>query len=405
MSTAPQIDLSDLAEADDPVSLYAELRSHNPVTRLPSGFWAVTGYTATVDALRSPDLTSGPIGSLYHDRLPPGAARDELANRINFLDPPDHPRVRRLVSKAFTPRRVAELRPWIERTAQQLAERLRGREHFDLVGEFAHELPSLVISELLGVPIDDRGRLTALADAVTPLLSASPDDGDVAAAVDAARAMHEEIDRWLDDRRNARRDDLISGLLDAEDEGARLSSAELHSLIATLYSAGHRTTRDSFVNGMIGLLDGDGGAYRRATQGAWPVDAVVKENLRLHPPTHYVARVAGTHGTELAGVSIEPGAVLLVYLAAANRDPDAFERADVFDPARHDNDAAAPFMSFAHGAHYCLGASLATTELAVMLSTMLEHFPGLTASGDPVKWHQRGPFRGVDEFVVRTNSL
>ena len=252
--TASSFHPTDLEHTDDPYPIFARLRSESPMLKLDSGFWAVTGYDAAMDALRSPACGSSPIALRYLEGLPSGAARDEMSHRINFLDPPDHTRVRSLVSKAFTPRRIAQLRPWIEATAARLLDGLEARQEIDLLAEFAHQLPSLVISELLGVPPADRDRLTGWSDAVSPLLGVSVADAAKARAVAAAEEFHAYLGALLDERRKRPGDDLLSALLAAEEAGEKLQRVELLSLAATLYSAGHRTTRDLFTNGMSVLL-------------------------------------------------------------------------------------------------------------------------------------------------------
>jgi cytochrome P450 len=242
-------DPATLGRERDPYEQLAEVRRSGPVVRLANGFWAVTGYDAALEALRERACASGPIAGRYLSALPEGAARDEMAHRINFLDPPDHTRVRGLVAKAFTPRRVEALGPWITATAAALAEGIPTDAPFDVLHAFAHQLPSLVISELLGVPPADRDRLTAWSDAVAPLLALEVSDADRAAAITASEAFHAYLGDLLDERRRAPGDDLLSALLAAEEGGERLRRPELLSLAATLYSAGHRTTRDLFGNG------------------------------------------------------------------------------------------------------------------------------------------------------------
>jgi cytochrome P450 len=327
-----------------------------------------------------------------------GAARDEMGHRINFLDPPDHPRVRSLVNRAFTPRRVESIRPRAEAIASDLLNGIGPSGEVDLLSAFAHQLPSLVISELLGVPAEERDALTDLSDSVAPLLSVEVSDDDRAAAVAAAERMHDRLGRLLDERRSEPRDDLLSALLAAEEGGATLSNEEMLSLAATLYSAGHRTTRDLFANGMAVLL-GEPDRYRRLVEGTWPVSDVVGEMLRFETPTLYVARVT-SEPTELAGVEVPGSIPVLIYLAAANRDPDAYEEPGEFRPGR---EGPAP-LSFAFGSHYCLGAALARSEAEVMLGSVVQHWPELSLAGAPedLRWHLRGPFRGVDELLVRT---
>ena len=394
---AVDLTTSDLVGADDPYPVLADLRAVAPVAVLADGFVAVTGYDAAMEVLRHPGCGSSPIALRYLDRLPEGAARNEMGHRINFLDPPDHPRVRGLVSSVFTPRRVAALRPWMEATAATLVDGVleeAGDGAVDLLSRFAHQLPSLVISEMLGVPVADRDLLTGWSDAVAPLLGVEVSSADLVAAVDAAEAFHAYLGALLDRRREVPGDDLLSALLLAEEDGQRLQRVELLSLAATLYSAGHRTTRDLFTNGMSVLLE-DPTRWEAVVHGDWDVPAVVAEFLRFETPTLYVARVP-LEDVVIAGVEVAAWQPVLVYLAAANRDPAQFADPDRFRPGR---DGPAP-LSFAFGAHYCLGASLARSEAEVMLGTLARRAPGLSRTAEPLRWHQRGPFRGLDALPV-----
>ncbi len=386
---------TDLAQLADPYPAFAVLRRIAPIVRLRSGFWAVTGYAAAMDVFRQRACASGPIAQRYTAALPPGAARDEMSHRINFLDPPDHTRVRNLVSKAFTPRRVADLAPWIRATAERLLDELGAQEELDLLQHFAHQLPSLVISEMLGVPSAERAQLTAWSDAVAPLLGLELSAAERAGALRAAEAFHAYLGQLLEERRRRPGDDLLSALLAAEEDGERLSRVELLSLAATLYSAGHRTTRDLFSNGMAVLL-GDPAFFRRVVDGEWSAADVVAEFLRYTTPTLFVARVPLAPVT-IAGVAVGAYEPLLVFLAAANRDPATYAEPDIFRPGRDEP----PTLSFAYGAHYCLGASLARAEAEIMLETLARRWPDLALRADrPLRWHQRGPFRGLDELVV-----
>ena len=382
-------DPATLPELDDPFPRYAALRAESPVVTLASGRSAVFGYDTASLVLRDPRFQSGTLGLLYASSLPPGALHDEMSRRINFLDVPDHPRVRGLVAKAFTPRRVTGLRPWIAATAQRLVDDLVVTDGcVEIMYGLAHQLPSLVISELLGVPVALRDELTGLSDAITPVFGTSVSDSDRAIAVAAAEAMHAMLGAEMDRRRAEPADDLLSALVAVEADG--LSRAELMSLVATLYSAGHRTTRDLFGNGLE-LLLGSGVSLDRAADAT-----VIDEVTRLATPTHYVARFAA-EDLEVGGVPVAAGSPIMVFLAAANRDPAVYERPDEYDPAR----AGRPALSFALGPHFCLGASLARMEVEVMLDAVGARFPRARASGVPRRWHQRGPFRGLDELFVR----
>ncbi len=383
----------------DPYEQLELLRGHGPLVLLESGFVAAVGYDTAEAVLRSPAMTSSPIGERYRHALPEGAARDELSHRINFLDPPDHPRVRGLVSRAFTPRRIDGMRPFTERTARSLLDGLATADGpVDLQAAYAHQVPSLVISELLGVPAADRDRLTALADAVTPLLGIGLDAADRAAAIAAAEEMHAYLGALLDERRRHPAGDLLSALVTVEEDGERLSRAELLSLAATLYSAGHRTTRDLTTNGLSVLL-GRPSLVDDVRSGRIPVTSVISEFLRYETPTLYVSRIPAAD-VALPGGTVRAGAPILVFLGAANRDPAAYERADDFEPARWGDDPPPqPPLSFAAGPHYCLGASLARMEASVMVGELLARFPSVRLTGDRV-WRQRGPFRSLDGLPV-----
>ncbi|MGZ6909201.1 MAG: cytochrome P450 [Acidimicrobiia bacterium] len=389
--TAAAFEPAALDRLADPFPTYARLRAAAPVQPVAGDRLGVFSYDTAASVLRDPGFRSGLLGTLYAATLPAGALRDEMRHRINFLDPPDHPRVRGLVAKAFTPRRVTDLRPWIEATAERLVAELEVVDGcVEVMAGLAHPLPSLVISELLGIPVDERGRLTALSDAITPVFGIAVAAEQRATAVAAAEQLHAVIEREMADRRREPRDDLLSALVAVEDAGEELAHAETMSLAATLYSAGHRTTRDLFGNGLALLLD-----RGIALDGA--VDAkVVDEITRLATPTHYVARFA-VEDVRLGDVAVPAGTPVMVFLAAANRDPLVYPDPDAFDPTR----AGPPALSFALGPHFCLGAALARMEVVCMLAALRARFPAARSVAGPHPWHQRGPFRGLDRLPVR----
>lgn len=388
-----------LSAAADPYALLAQVRARGPVQR-SDGSWLVLGHAEAEALLRSPATRSGFIADVYRRLLPAGAAREEMGHRINFLDPPDHTRVRRLVAKAFTPRRVRALGPFVARLAHERLAALPGDEPLDLIERFSHAVPSLVISELLGVPVRDRDRLTALADRISALLGlAGLDPARRDDAVDAAEELHAYLRELVAERRRAPADDLLSALIAVEEDAERLSESELLSLAATLYSAGHRTTRDLFSNGLAALL-ADRALVAEVLRGALPTAAVVEEFLRFETPTHYVARMLAEPMT-LGGVAIPAGEPITVLLAAANRDPRAYPEPDRFHPRRWLASPPPPaVLSFAFGAHFCLGASLARLEIETMLTALLGARPGVALTGEPLRWRHTGLFRGLEALPV-----
>jgi hypothetical protein len=403
-TTTTGFTLADLVDATEPYALLAAARATGRVLR-STGSWIVLGHAEATALLRSTATRSGFIADLYRQILPAGAARDEMGHRVNFLDPPDHPRVRRLVAKAFTPRRVEALKPYVARRCRELLTPLAQARDVDLISAFAHPIPALVISELLGVPVADRDRLTVLSDRVSDLLGLRATlAGGLDGAIAAAEEMHAYLRALLARRRREPADDLLSALLAAEEDDERLSEPELLSLAATLYSAGHRTTRDLFSNGLAALLP-DRACVRALQSGALDAAVVIEEFLRFETPTHYVARML-TAPMTLGDVTIPIDEPVAIVLAAANRDPAAYPDPDRFDPERWQRaPAPPPPLSFAFGAHFCVGASLARLEATTMLETLLATLPEITLGDAPLRWRHTGLFRSLAALPVRPGPL
>ena len=389
---------ADLKNSTDPYKLFEAARRRGPV-QATGDSWVILGHSEATQLLRSSSSRSGFIAEGYLRRLPPGAAREEMGHRINFLDPPRHARVRHIMGKAFTPRRTTRLRPFVEEISRSLLESVDANRPLDLIQSYAHEVPSLVISELLGVPTRNRDRLTRLSDRVSRLLGTGNSDAELADALTAAEEMHVTLRSLLDDRRKNPEDDLLSALLGKGDDGSGLTDSELLSLAATLYSAGHRTTRDLFSNGLAALLP-NRELVQAITEGSLPIPAVVEEFLRFETPTHLVARML-EEPVQVGDFEIPAGKPITIFLAAANRDPQMYSDPDRFNPWRWTETPppVAP-LSFALGAHFCLGASLARMEVEIMLEVLLERFPDIRLGDEPLAWHHTGVFRGLATLPV-----
>ena len=388
-----------LGRDSDPYDAFRKLRKHGPVWCSNGGFVVVVGYAVAQKVLRDRRFLSGPIADVFRASLPPGAARDEMSHRINFLDPPDHPRVRGLVNLAFTPRRIEALREPMTRLADELIEPLAKRVdaggHADILRGLSSPFPSLVISEMLGVPVADRGKLSRWTEAVTPLLGLQISDEDRNSAVAASEGFSAYVRDLVAERRHNPGDDLVTALSQAHDGGGGLSEPELLSLIMTLYSAGHRTTRDLFTNGLFTLL-GDS-KQRAGFLDAPRIDLAVQEFLRFAPPTLFVVRIAAER-VELEGVAMDPTMPVLVMLGAANRDPERFTDPERFDIAR---DEGRP-LSFAIGPHACLGQQLARAEAEIMVDAVARRLDlrRLRIAEPAPRWTQTGTFRGLDTLRV-----
>jgi cytochrome P450 len=395
---------SQLAGTNDPYQLFDVLRSAGPLVVTADGLRVVTGYAAADGLLRDKRFRSGPIADRFRQILPPGAAQDELAHRINFLDAPDHQRVRGLIQMAFTPRRVQDMRLWVERQAEDMLDAIEARtlerddNSFDIRADLAHSLPSLVISEMLGVPLADRDRLTEWTEAVTPLLTVEMPSNQIAQALDSSEQFAAYAAALIATRRSAPGDDLLSAMFQVKDGNEQLSRAELLSLVVTLYSAGHRTTRDLFTNGLYILLQHTE-MYTAIVRDASLAPRAIDEFLRYETPTLYVARIP-THDADIAGVPVPAYSPVIVLLAAANRDPERFTNPNGFDIRRNEG----PSLSFAAGPHYCLGAALARMEAEVMLVAVTRRWPKLALAGPPLTWWSSGPFRGLSHLIVRSLS-
>jgi cytochrome P450 len=301
----------------------------------------------------------------------------ELGESLLFTDPPDHTRLRALVSRAFTSRVVEGLRPRIEAIVEQLLSRAASRGTIEFVSEFAYPLPVTVIAELLGVPLEDHDRFRTwaadLAYAVEPVV---PEDilQRVRAASNALTAYLSEI---VDERRREPGADLISGLVAVEEHGDTLSTSELLSLCQLLLVAGHLTTANLLGGAVLALLE-DTEQLARVRSEPHLIETAVEELLRFTSPTQFIGRRA-VDDVEVGGRRIEPGQMVAAMVGAANRDREVFTDPGRLDLARHPN----PHLAFGRGIHFCLGAPLARVEAQVAISALLERFPRLRLAGQP----------------------
>jgi cytochrome P450 len=392
----------------DPYALYDLLREDRPVTlaAMPPGppFWLVTRHADVRAALTDPRLAKDAtaLGKLLARRVGDGYQRSSVGQALHDhmlnSDPPRHTRLRKLVSRAFTARAIAQLRPRMESLAGELtgalAARLAEGGVVDLVEEFAFPLPMTVICEILGVPLGQRAEFSSWSHT---LLSTGP----LERAMAAAAAMGAYLNELVAEKQERPGSDILSAIVTVEKDANRLSRAEATSMASLLLVAGHETTMNLISNGMLALLrNPEQMALLRADPAMLP--AAVDEFLRLDSPVNLATIRFTTEPVTIAETTIPEGELVLLSLGAANRDPAVYERPDELDLGR----CAGSGLAFGHGIHYCLGSQLARLEGEVAFRALLEQLPPLTLSARPheLVWHNSILLRGLTRLPVKLAS-
>ncbi|MFG3260338.1 cytochrome P450 [Streptomyces sp. NPDC048172] len=387
--------LFDWSFASDPYPAYAWLREHAPVrrTELPSGVeaWLVTRYADAREALADARLSKSPHhhserGSHGKGKVGiPGERSANLMTHLLNIDPPDHTRLRRLVSKAFTPRRVAAFAPRVQELSDALIDSFAGRGEADLIHEYAFPLPIYAICDLLGVPAEDQDDFRSWAGMM--IHQPGSPRGGVGRAVKKMRGYLAEL---IHRKRADPGDDLISGLIRASDHGEHLTEDEAAAMAFILLFAGFETTVNLIGNGTYALLRHP--EQRHLLQDAVAAGderllaAAVEELLRYDGPVELATWRFATEPLTIGGQPIAAGDPVLVVLAAADRDPAKFADPDRLDLTRRDNQ----HLGYGHGIHYCLGAPLARLEGQTALATLLRRLPDLRLAADPEELRWRG---------------
>ena len=385
----------------DPYPAYAELRAKGRVHHFePTDQWLVPHH-ADVSAL----LRDRRLGRTYQHRFthedfgrtaPP--AEHEPFHTLNDhgmveLEPPDHTRIRRLVSKAFTPRTVERLRPYVTDLAGTLVDRLVARGGGDLLTDVAEPLPVAVIAEMLGIPESDRAPLRPWSADICGMYELNPGEDTARKAVRASVEFSEYLLQLIAERRKRPGEDLISGLIAAHDEGDRLTEQEMISTCVLLLNAGHEATVNATVNGWWALFRNPAQlAALRADHSLVPT--AVEELMRYDTPLQLFERWV-LDEIEIDGTTIPRGAEIAMLFGSANHDPEVFREPEELDLTRADN----PHISFSAGIHYCIGAPLARIELAASMTALLEKAPGLSLAAEPAR-RPNFVIRGLDGLRV-----
>jgi pimeloyl-[acyl-carrier protein] synthase len=402
-------DLLDPSVLQDPYPLYRQMRDEAPVYRDRRFMgWILTRYDDVLAVLRDPRVSSQrplatePVGrSLASIATEVREIRQFQGRWMMHLDPPEHTRLRTLVSKAFTATRVEALRETVQALTDELLSHAREAGYVDLVQDLARPLPALVIGDLLGVPREDRSTLQVWSDGIAAGMVLS---GRGQAALDGFREAHRcqrELVGYFQAlialRRRRPKDDLLSAFIAAEENGSILGDDELISMCVLLLFAGQETTTGLIGNGLLALLEHPGELKRLRDEPAL-IERAVEEFLRFDCPVQATGRRA-TVAMDIGGYRVEPGDFLTPVIGAANRDPKRFARADELDIARDDN----RHLGFAHGPHYCLGAPLARLEGQIAIGTVVQTFARLEPGG-PTKRRQHFYLRGLESLPVVVGS-
>ena len=385
---------------DDPYRQYTSLREHDPVHRSPLEVWVLFRYDDVVRTLRDVGLSvqvdnATPTArmQMFAEQAPGEVERG--AHSILNIDPPDHTRLRRLVSKAFTPKMVHGLRPRIQTLADDALDTMAAQGKADVIGDLAYPLPFTVISEMLGMPDGNRDEVRGWSHTLTKTLDPILTPEEVQAALAAADNMQGHVQDVLAWKREHPADDLLTGLLAAEDEGDRLSEVELLDQVLLLYVAGHETTVNLIGNATLALLGHPDQLTRLRSDPDLDAGAI-EELLRFDSPVQFSRRIT-TGDLEVDGTTVPAGSFVLTCLGSANRDEARWgPTADELDLARAD---AGQHMSFGNGIHHCLGSSLARTEAQIALGTLVRRFPDLELAGDAER-NNRVVLRGLESLPV-----
>ena len=366
----------------NPYDAYDRIRAKDPIHRLRTlNGWILTRYDDVDMVLRD------------HRRfLKYEDAAGEYRSMLS-ANPPDHTRLRSLVSQAFTPRAVVNLQAGIQQLVDELLDDLEGKDRFDLIADFAFPLPVTVIAEMLGVPARDMDKFRDWSNDVALIIEPVLSDDQMRRTTRASEELFEYFEDIMEQRRRDPRDDMVTALMNAEEEGDRLTHEELLASLQLLLVAGNETTRNLIGNGTLALLKHPD-QLCRLRDNPDLLDTAISELLRYDSPVQLDGRIV-YEDVEIDGNVIRAGQRVICMIGAANRDPSAFTNPNELDIGR----AEKSHISFGRGIHHCLGSSLATLEARAAFSSLLERFPSMKLVEEP-RFREQMVLRGVEELWV-----
>ena len=387
----------DPATVHDPYPRYEQLRSEDPV-HWNEGIqvWVLTRYQDVLDALRNPHLSSVTIPTLLRQTGSGDEALEKIfLDMMLFSDPPDHTRLRSLANKAFTPTVLAGIRSQIQDTVDRLLDDVQERGSMEVISDLAYPLPSVVISELLGVADGDLERFKKWTNVIAAFLG---NIREVEDNIGPARESVAELNRFLKEtiakRRAEPKDDLLSALVTAEDQGDSFSEDELYSMCIMLIFAGHETTTNLIGNGILALIENPSQLELLRNQPSL-IESTVEEIIRHNGPVQSISRIA-LEDLQIGNKQIANGDRISLTLGAANRDPERFSDPDRFNIERTDG----RHIGFGFGIHFCLGAALARMEGQAAIGSVVSRMPELALGEQTLEWRYNPVLRGLKELNV-----
>ena len=388
----------------DPHVTWKKLRENSPVFYSRGfGAWMVTRHEDVSTLLRDPAVTADRSETAimrftkWANRNEP-EFRDFMQQSLLVREGAEHRRLRGLVSKAFTPRRVAELRPRLESLAETILDDAAARGKMELVEEFAYPFPVVAIAEMLGIPAEDRRQFHGWTSDLVQLLDPFQGKEGAEPMRRATRELYAYFRPLLAARRVEPRDDLMSAMIQAEDAGTQLDEGDLLALCTLLLAAGHETTANLIGNSVVALLRNPD-QRKRLQEDPALFRTAIDEFLRYDSPIQWTDRALAAD-TQIAGQSMRRGQMVAIGLAAANRDPEVFDDPDRLDLSRDPN----PHLAFGHGAHFCIGSQLARLEAEIALSALLTRFPDFSGPVDPPSWRRSMLLRGPASLPIELGN-
>jgi cytochrome P450 len=397
--TSPVFNPFDPAFRANPYPYYDALRAHDPVHTTEFGMVVLTRYEDVTTTLKSADFSRDiEKYSTQASSEARQARRDRQESRtksILNLDPPDHTRLRRIVSKSFTPSAMERLRPRIQQLVDNVLDRAQNTGTLELIDDLAFPVPFQVISELLDMPTDRADELREWSQIITNSLEPTATDDDLVSSEDAIAQLVPYLTLIIEDRRKHLSDDMLSSLITAEESGEQMTTEELMAFVVLLYIAGHETTVNLIGNGTLALLKNPEQLAFVHNNGL--TQSHIDELLRFDGPVQHTVRVPLVpvhYMVDNEQITVQPGTMVLTSLGGANHDPSMFENPNDLQLNRLN---ANRHMAFASGIHYCLGASLAKLETQIAVGSLIKRFAHIEIDGEP-SWRDRLTIRGVNQL-------